>query len=99
MLLSALRDRAQPEVSAQLLSAARRRNGAVNDGRQFRRENLQSVFSDVVKRATEIRSIEIRGGGTGEAVEAELGRALHRLLASIEDAFLVAKADSEDTRV
>jgi O-antigen ligase len=99
MLLSALRDRAQPEVSAQLLSAARRRSGAINDGSQFRRENVQIVFSDVVKRAAEIRSIEMGQAGAGEAVEAELGRALHRLLASIEDVFLVENAEGEDTKV
>lgn len=99
MLLSALRDRAQPEVSTQLLSAARRRIGAVNDARQFRRENVRTVFADIVKRAAEIRSIEMGRLDAREAVEAELSRALHHLLASIEDVFLVEKAEGENTKV
>jgi len=87
-LLSALRDRAQPEVSTQLLDAARRRGGDGNGGRQFRRESVRNVFADIVKRAAEIRSIEIRGGDDRDAVEAELSRALYRLLASVEEVLL-----------
>ena len=99
MLLAALRDRAQPEVSTQLLDAARRLSNTISEGRQFRRENVRTVFGDIVKRAAEIRSKEMRGVGAGEAVEGELRNALHGLLASVEDVFLVGKAGSENTKV
>jgi O-antigen ligase len=94
MLLAALRDRAQPEVSMQLLDAARR-HGEDNEGRQFGRENVRSVFADIVKRAAEIRSTQIRGSGDGDTVQAELSRALHRLLSSVEDVLVV---DDENGR-
>jgi O-antigen ligase len=97
-LLAALRDRSQPEVSIQLLDAMRRRDGAANEGRQFRRENVRPVLADIVKRAAEIRRLEMRGVGAGDNVEAEMGRALHRLLASVEDALLVDKEESENKK-
>ncbi len=96
MLLSALRDRTQPEVSTQLLDAARRSNSGPNEGRQYRRKNLRTVFSDIVKRAAEIRRIEMGGVGAGDDVEAEMGRALHRLLAPVEDVFLIDKEEAEN---
>ncbi|MGA8615489.1 MAG: O-antigen ligase family protein [Xanthobacteraceae bacterium] len=95
-LLAALRDRSQPEVSTQLLDAMRRRGSAANEGRQFRRENVRTVLADIVRRAAEIRRLEMRGVGAGDDVEAEMGRALHRLLVSVEDAFLVDKDESEN---
>ena len=98
MLLSALRDRAQREVSTQLLDAARRRSSAPNEGRQFRRENVRNVFADIVKRAAQIRRIEMRGVGAGDDVEAQMGRALQRLLASVEDVFLVESGEGDDRK-
>jgi O-antigen ligase len=95
MLLSALRDRAQPEVSTQLLEAASRRGGLIDESRQFRRENVRTVFTDIVKRAAAIRSIGMRGVDPEGAIEVELGRALHGLLASIEDVFLVENKKTE----
>jgi O-antigen ligase len=94
VLLSALRDRAQSEVSTQLSDAARQR-GADNEGRQFRRENVRTVFADIIKRAAQIRSTEMPGVDDGGAVEAELTRALHRLLASVEEAFVVGEDESK----
>jgi hypothetical protein len=87
-LLAAARDRAQPEVSTLLVDAARRRD-ADKEGRQFRRDNVRSVFADIVKRAAQIRSTEMPGIHDRGAVEAELTRALRRLLASVEDVFAV----------
>jgi O-antigen ligase len=98
MLLSVLRDRAQPEVSTQLLDAARRLNNGANEGRQFERKSVRTVFADVVKRAAEIRRIEMGGVGAGDDVEAEMGRALHRLLASVEDIFLVDETESKNDK-
>jgi O-antigen ligase len=98
MLLSALRDHTQPAVLTKLLGAARRRGSAANDGSQFNRENVRSVFADVVKRAAEIRSTELRIVGAGEVSEAELGHALHRLLTSLEDVFLVEKDKEENQK-
>jgi len=98
-LLSALRDNAQPEVLTQLLEAARRRGAAADKGSQFGRENVRTVFADIVKRAAEIRAIEMGRVGAGEVVEAELGRALHRLLASIEDVFLLEQDEGENAKV
>jgi O-antigen ligase len=95
MLLSALRDRAQHEVSVQLLDAARRSNSGRNDGRQFRRKNVRTVFADIVKRAVEIRRIEMGEVGARDDIEAEMGRALHRLLAPVEDVFLVGKQEGK----
>jgi O-Antigen ligase len=97
-LLSALRDRAQAEVSTQLSHAARRR-GVDNEGRQFCRENVRTVFADIVKRSAEIRSAEMPRIDDGSAVEAELTRALHRLLASVEDVFVVDEQESESKKV
>jgi O-antigen ligase len=98
MLLSALRDRAQPEVTNQLLEAARRLNGGPSEGRLFQRKNVNAVFADIVKRAAEIRRIEMGGVGEGEDVEAEVSHALHRLLASVEDVFLVSEKESESEK-
>jgi hypothetical protein len=98
MLLSALRDRAQPEVSRQLLDAARR-CGEAGEGAHFHRDNVRTVFADIVKRAAEIRSVEMGRVGDGKVVEAELSRALHGLLASIEDVFLVEETRGENTTV
>jgi hypothetical protein len=98
MLLSVLRDRAQSDVSSQLLDAARRLNNGANEGRQFERKSVRTVFADVVKRAAEIRRIEMGGVGAGDDVEAEMGRALHRLLSSVEDVFLVDKTESENDK-
>jgi O-antigen ligase len=98
MLLSVLRDRAQSEVSTQLLDAARRLNNGANEGRQFERKSVRTVFADVVKRAAEIRRIEMGGVGAGDDVEAEMGHALHRLLASVEDVFLVDETESENDK-
>ena len=96
MLLSALRDHAQPEVLTQLLDAARRRGSAANEGSQFRRENVRAVFADIVKRATEIGAAEMRMVGAGAVPEAELGHALNRLLASLEDVFPIEKDEGEN---
>jgi len=98
MLLSALRDRAQPEVSRQLLDAAHRLNGAVNDGRQFARENVRTVFADIVKRAAEIRSIEMGRVDDRDVVEAELSNALQQVLASVEDAFLSSDENNNELK-
>ena len=99
MLLSALRDHAQPEVLTQLLEAARRRGSAANEGSQFRRENVRAVFADIVKRATEIGAAEMRTVGAEAVPEAELGHALNRLLASLEDVFPIEKDEGENKNV
>ena len=97
MLLTALRDRAQPEVSTQLLDAARQRD-ADNADSQSSRENVRSVFADIIKRAAQIRSAEMPEVDDGGAIEAELSHALHRLLSSVEDIFLTEKTKSDDKR-
>ena len=98
MLLSVLRDRAQSEVSTQLLDAARRLNNGAHEGRQFQRKNVRTVFADVARRAAEIRRIEMGGVPAGDDLEAEMARALHRLLASVEDVFLVDEEEGENDR-
>ena len=97
MLLSPLRDRAQREVSTQLLGAARL-SDADDERRQFSRENVRIVFADIIKRAAQIRSSEMPGGDAGGAVEAELSCSLHRLLSSVEDIFVTENAENEDER-
>jgi O-antigen ligase len=97
MLLSPLRDRAQCEVSTQLLDAARQRD-TDDEGRQFSRENVRTVFADIIKRAAQIRSTEMPGGHDKGTVEAELSRALHRLLSSVEDVFVIETAENDDKR-
>jgi O-antigen ligase len=97
-LLAALRDRAQSEVSIQLLDAARRRTSDPDEGRQFPRESVRNVFADIVKRAAEIRRLEMPGVGAGDDVEAEMSRALRRLLSSVEDVFLADEGENENEK-
>jgi len=86
LLLLALSDHANPDVSVRLLEALCQRVDA-DKRRHFPPDDVRVVFNDIRRRAVVLLAEELRQAPIGTSADKEIRRRLLHLLSSVENLF------------